>query len=36
LDLMMAKKLFRSDLSANVWWPSKLSEKQLLEFYGQK
>jgi ribose transport system substrate-binding protein len=36
LDLTMAKKLFRSDLSANVWWPSKLSEKQLLEFYGQK
>lgn len=22
------------DLSANVWWPSELSEEQLKEYYG--
>ena len=36
LDLEKAKALYRDDLSANVWWPSELSEEQLKEFYAKK
>ncbi|WP_311031590.1 ABC transporter substrate-binding protein [Mesorhizobium koreense] len=35
-DLDKAKKYYRDDLSANVWWPSQLSEEQLKQFYGKK
>ena len=35
-DLAKAKTFYRDDLSANVWWPSELSEEQLKEFYGKK
>jgi ribose transport system substrate-binding protein len=32
-DLEKAKKYYRDDLSANVWWPSELSEEQLQKWY---
>ncbi len=35
-DVDKAKKYYRDDLSANVWWPSELSEDQLKQFYGKK
>lgn len=35
-DLAKVKTYYRDDLSANVWWPSELSEEQLKEFYGKK
>ncbi|NEI72623.1 substrate-binding domain-containing protein [Rhizobium lusitanum] len=35
-DIDKAKKYYRDDLSANVWWPSELSEEQLKQFYGKK
>jgi ribose transport system substrate-binding protein len=35
-DLEKVKKYYRADLSANVWWPSDLSEEKLLELYGKK
>jgi ribose transport system substrate-binding protein len=35
-DVEKAKKFYRDDLSANVWWPSELSEEQLKELYGKK
>lgn len=35
LDLEAARQLYRDDLSANVWWPSELTEEQLQEFYGK-
>jgi ribose transport system substrate-binding protein len=28
-----AKKFYRDDLSANVWWPSDLPEEKLQELY---
>jgi ribose transport system substrate-binding protein len=31
-----AKKLHRKDLSANVWFPTSLSEKDLQKYYGKK
>lgn len=34
-DLEKVKKYYRDDLSANVWWPSELSEEQLKKFYGK-
>ncbi len=34
-DLEKVKKYYRDDLSANVWWPSELSEEQLKEFYAK-
>jgi ribose transport system substrate-binding protein len=34
-DVEKAKTYYRDDLSANVWWPSELSEEQLKEFYGK-
>ena len=30
-----AKTYYRNDLSANVWWPTELSEEKLQELYGQ-
>lgn len=35
-DLAKAKKYYRADLSANVWWPSSLSEQELQKYYGNK
>ncbi|WP_377515588.1 ABC transporter substrate-binding protein [Ochrobactrum sp. RH2CCR150] len=35
-DIDTVEKYYRDDLSANVWWPSELSEEQLKEFYGKK
>ncbi|OBZ97526.1 ABC transporter substrate-binding protein (plasmid) [Pararhizobium polonicum] len=35
-DLEKAKTYYREDLSANVWWPSELSEDQLKEFYSKQ
>ena len=35
-DLAKAKKSHRPDLSANVWWPTELSEADLKKFYGTK
>ena len=35
-DLDKVKKYYRDDLSANVWWPSELSEEQLKEFYAKQ
>lgn len=35
-DLEKAKTFYRDDLSANVWWPSELSEDQLKEFYAKQ
>ena len=35
-DIEKAKKYYRDDLSANVWWPSELSEEELKELYGKK
>ncbi len=34
-DVDKAKEFHRPDLSANVWWPSELSEEELQEFYGE-
>jgi ribose transport system substrate-binding protein len=33
-DVEKAKKYYRADLSANVWWPSELTEEKLIELYG--
>jgi ribose transport system substrate-binding protein len=33
--LEKVKKYYRDDLSANVWWPSELSEEKLQELYGK-
>ncbi|HLQ18909.1 MAG TPA: hypothetical protein VK146_08005, partial [Tabrizicola sp.] len=33
-DVEKAKQYYRADLSANVWWPSELSEEKLQELYG--
>jgi ribose transport system substrate-binding protein len=30
-----AKEYYRPDLSANVWWPTELSEEKLQELYGK-
>ena len=35
-DLDKVKKYYREDLSANVWWPSELSEDLLKQYYGVK
>jgi ribose transport system substrate-binding protein len=35
-DLAKVKTFYRDDLSANVWWPSELSEEKLKEFYSKK
>ncbi|MBU0831219.1 MAG: substrate-binding domain-containing protein [Alphaproteobacteria bacterium] len=35
-DVEKAKKYYRDDLSANVWWPSELSEEQLKQFYAKQ
>jgi ribose transport system substrate-binding protein len=35
-DLAKVKSFYRDDLSANVWWPSELSEEKLKEFYSKK
>ncbi len=35
-DVEKAKKYYRGDLSANVWWPTELSEEKLKELYGKK
>lgn len=35
-DVEKAKKYYRDDLSANVWWPSELPEEKLQELYGKK
>lgn len=32
-DVEKAKKYYRDDLSANVWWPTELSEEKLQELY---
>jgi ribose transport system substrate-binding protein len=32
-DIEWAKEYYRDDLSANVWWPSSLSEEKLQELY---
>lgn len=34
-DVEKAKDYYRDDLSANVWWPTELSEQTLQELYGQ-
>lgn len=34
-DVEKAGQYYRDDLSANVWWPSELSEEQLQELYGK-
>ncbi len=34
-DVEKAKQYYRADLSANVWWPSELSEEKLQELYGK-
>ncbi|RVA33378.1 ABC transporter substrate-binding protein, partial [Mesorhizobium sp. M7A.F.Ca.CA.004.10.1.1] len=35
-DQDKAKKYYRDDLTANVWWPSELPEDKLKEYYGKK
>ena len=35
-DVEKAKTYYRDDLSANVWWPSELSEEQLKKFYAKQ
>lgn len=35
-DVDKVKTYYRDDLSANVWWPSELSEEKLKELYGKK
>ncbi|SEM05064.1 monosaccharide ABC transporter substrate-binding protein, CUT2 family [Variovorax sp. YR750] len=35
-DLAKVKKYYRSDLSANVWWPTELPESDLQKYYGTK
>ena len=35
-DVAKAKKAHRKDLSANVWFPTSLSEQDLQKFYGSK
>ena len=35
-DQNKAKKYYRDDLTANVWWPSELPEDKLKEYYGKK
>lgn len=35
-DLEKVKTYYRDDLSANVWWPSELTEDQLKEFYSKQ
>ncbi|MFB2549959.1 ABC transporter substrate-binding protein [Ensifer soli] len=35
-DLEKVKTYYRDDLSANVWWPSELSEEQLKTFYAKQ
>jgi ribose transport system substrate-binding protein len=35
-DLNKVKKYYRADLSANVWWPTELSEQDLQKYYGKK
>jgi ribose transport system substrate-binding protein len=34
-DLAKAKTYYRDDLSANVWWPTELSEEKLKELYSK-
>jgi len=34
-DIEKATQYYRSDLTANVWWPTELPEEKLLELYGQ-
>jgi len=34
-DVEKAKKYYREDLTANVWWPTELPEKKLQELYGK-
>lgn len=34
-DVEKVKQYYRDDLSANVWWPSELSEEKLKELYGK-
>lgn len=34
-DVEKAKQYHRADLTANVWWPTELSEEKLLELYGK-
>lgn len=35
-DLAKVKTYYRADLSANVWWPTELTEEKLQELYGKK
>jgi ribose transport system substrate-binding protein len=35
-DVEKSKKAHRADLSANVWFPTSLSEKDLQKYYGKK
>lgn len=35
-DVEKARKYYRDDLSANVWWPTDLPEEKLKELYGNK
>lgn len=35
-DIDKAKKYYRSDLSANAWFPSSLTEQELQSYYGKK
>lgn len=35
-DVEKAKKFYRPDLSANVWFPTSLSEEDLQKYYGNK
>lgn len=35
-DINKAKQYYRADLSANVWWPTELTEAQLQQYYGKK
>lgn len=35
-DIEKVKNYYRDDLSANVWWPSELSEEKLKELYSKK
>lgn len=35
-DVEKVKQYYRDDLSANVWWPSELSEEQLKQFYAKQ
>jgi ribose transport system substrate-binding protein len=34
-DVNQARKAWRKDLSANVWWPTELSEADLQKYYGR-